>query len=60
MRAVIEAYNQGLFITPVVAPAVAEKDALIRFALMATHSFDQVDEAVDKLTRIFKHFEIIE
>ena len=29
-----EAYRQGVFITPVIAPAVPEKDVLIRFALM--------------------------
>lgn len=53
------AYEQGVFITPVIAPAVAEKDVLIRFALMATHTCAQVDEAVDKLTTIFKNCEVI-
>ncbi len=53
------AYEQGVFITPVIAPAVPEKDVLIRFALMATHSIEQVDEAVEKLTKIFKQLEII-
>ena len=53
------AYEQGVFITPVIAPAVPEKDVLIRFALMATHSIEQVDEAVEKLTKIFKQIEII-
>ena len=53
------AYEQGVFITPVIAPAVPEKDVLIRFALMATHSFEQVDEAIEKLTKIFKSLEII-
>ena len=53
------AYENGIFITPVIAPAVPEKDALIRFALMATHSMDQVDEAIDKLTKIFKELEVI-
>ena len=53
------AYEAGVFITPVVAPAVPEKDVLIRFALMATHSFEQVDEAVEKLTSIFKELEVI-
>ncbi len=53
------AYEQGVFITPVIAPAVPEKDVLIRFALMATHSIEQVDEAVEKLTKIFKSLEII-
>ena len=53
MRIVRAAYEQGLFMTPVIAPAVPENDVLIRFALMATHSIAQVDEAVEKLTAIF-------
>jgi 8-amino-7-oxononanoate synthase len=53
------AYEAGVFITPVIAPAVPEKDVLIRFALMATHTIEQVDEAVEKLTKIFKQLEII-
>ena len=53
------AYEAGVFISTVIAPAVPEKDVLIRFALMATHSFEQVDEAVEKLTSIFKELEVI-
>ena len=53
------AYEQGVFITPVIAPAVPEKDVLIRFALMATHTVEQVDEAVEKLTKIFKSLNVI-
>lgn len=59
MKVVMEAYREGVFITPVIAPAVAEKDVLIRFALMATHERSHVDEAVGKLTKIFKSLEII-
>ena len=59
MTVVKMAYEAGVFITPVIAPAVPEKDVLIRFALMATHSIEQVDEAVEKLTKIFKQLEII-
>lgn len=54
------AYDQGVFITPVIAPAVPENDVLIRFALMATHSIAQVDEAVEKLSAIFKQVGVIE
>ena len=46
--------DDGVFVTPVIAPAVPENDALIRFALMATHTFEQVDEAIDKITKAFK------
>ena len=60
MKIVRLAYEQGVFITPVIAPAVPESDVLIRFALMATHTVDQVDEAVEKLTAIFKELGVIE
>ncbi len=52
--------EDGIFVTPVIAPAVPENDALIRFALMATHTFEQVDEALDKITKAFKEAQIIE
>ncbi len=60
MKVVTMAYEKGVFITPVIAPAVPENDVLIRFALMATHSIEQVDFAVDVLTGIFKELGIIE
>lgn len=59
MKIVRMAYDQGVFITPVIAPAVPEKDVLIRFALMATHSCAQVDEAVGKLAAIFREVGVI-
>ncbi|MCR5644955.1 MAG: aminotransferase class I/II-fold pyridoxal phosphate-dependent enzyme [Bacteroidales bacterium] len=51
--------EDGIFVTPVIAPAVPENDALIRFALMATHTFEQVDEAIDKITKAFKEIGVI-
>ena len=60
MAIVRKAYEQGVFITPVIAPAVPESDVLIRFALMATHSIAQVDEAVGVLTGIFREMGVIE
>lgn len=60
MKIVNMALDEGIFITPVIAPAVPEKDVLIRFALMATHTIAQVDEAVEKLARIFKEMGVIE
>lgn len=59
MTVVRMALNEGVFITPVIAPAVPEKDVMIRFALMATHTCSQVDIAVEKLTKIFKQLDII-
>ena len=53
------AFDEGVFINPVIPPACAPQDTLLRFALMATHTKEQVDVAVEKLTRIFKTLEII-
>lgn len=54
-----EAYEQGVFINPVVPPAVASSDTLIRFSLMATHTREQIDRAVEVLHNIFRKYEII-
>ena len=59
MQIVTLAYNEGVFITPVIAPAAPEKDVLIRFALMATHTKEHIDIAVEKLTKIFKQLGVI-
>jgi 8-amino-7-oxononanoate synthase len=51
--------GEGIFVNPVVSPAVPKEDCLIRFSLMATHTNKQVDEAVEKITRVSKMLEII-
>jgi len=43
--------EEGVFVNPVVSPAVPAEASLIRFSLMATHSFNQIERAVDKLAR---------
>lgn len=40
-------FDAGLFINPVVSPAVPSEESLIRFSLMATHSTAQIDRAID-------------
>ena len=45
------AYNAGVFINPVIPPACAPVDTLVRFALMATN--EQVERAVKALKKIF-------
>ena len=47
-------YEEGVFVNPVVAPAVAPEDTLIRFSLMATHTYEQLDRAINTIERIFK------
>jgi 7-keto-8-aminopelargonate synthetase-like enzyme len=46
--------QNGVFVNPVVSPAVPSDSSLIRFSLMATHSFEQIETAIDKLTIAFK------
>ena len=53
------AFDEGVFINPVIPPACAPQDTLVRFALMATHTKEHVDIAVDKLTKVFRQLEII-
>ncbi|NDW13576.1 aminotransferase class I/II-fold pyridoxal phosphate-dependent enzyme [Bacteroides sp. 214] len=53
------AFDEGVFINPVIPPACSPEDTLIRFSLMATHTIDQIDYAVDKLIVCFKKMGII-
>ena len=53
-------FNEGVFVNPVVSPAVAPHDTLIRFSLMATHTEDQVAYALEKVEKVFKKYGIIE
>ncbi len=46
--------DSGVFVNPVVSPAVPSDSSLLRFSLMATHTFDQIDEAIDKIAKAFK------
>lgn len=53
------AFDEGIFINPVIPPACAPQDTLVRVALMATHTKEQVDFAVEKLAKCFKALGII-
>ena len=52
-------FEEGIFVNPVVPPGVSAEDTLIRFSLMATHTIDQVDKAIDKITKVFRQLDII-
>jgi 8-amino-7-oxononanoate synthase len=43
--------EDGVFVNPVVSPGVPKEDSLIRFSLMATHTFEQLDMAIDKIAK---------
>ena len=53
------AFREGVFINPVIPPACAPQDTLVRFALMATHTREQVDRGIDILLRVFRELDII-
>ncbi|MDD5779772.1 MAG: aminotransferase class I/II-fold pyridoxal phosphate-dependent enzyme [Bacteroidales bacterium] len=57
--ATARAFDEGVFINPVIPPACAPQDTLVRVALMATHTHEQVDRAVTALLKVFRELEII-
>jgi len=57
--ATMMAFKEGVFINPVIPPACAPQDTLVRVALMATHTKEQVDFAVEKLSKVFRELGVI-
>ncbi len=53
------AYDAGVFINPVIPPACAPQDTLVRFALMATHTKEQVERGVEILKKILQEQGVI-
>ena len=51
--------EEGIFVNPVVSPAVAPQDTLIRFSLMATHTMEQVTVALEKIQKVFRAHDLI-
>lgn len=52
-------FDEGVFVNPVIPPACSPEDTLIRFSLMATHTKEQIDIAIEKLVKCFKKLEIL-
>jgi 7-keto-8-aminopelargonate synthetase-like enzyme len=46
--------EEGVFVNPVVSPAVPPGQELIRISLMATHTDKQIDFALEKLGKVGK------
>ena len=51
--------DEGIFVNPVVSPAVAPQNTLIRFSLMATHTKEQVTRALEAIQKVFKAHGVI-
>ena len=54
-----ELSDAGIFVNPVVSPAVAPHDTLIRFSLMATHTKEQVTIALETIQNVFRKYNLI-
>lgn len=44
--------KEGVFVNPVVSPATSSDASLIRFSLMATHTKEQIDFAIEKMVKV--------
>ena len=44
--------KNGIYVNPVVHPAVDKGRAILRFSLMATHTKEQIDRAVEQLVKV--------
>lgn len=44
--------ERGVFVNPVVSPAVPSTSSLIRYSLMATHTIEQIDRSVEVMTKV--------
>jgi 7-keto-8-aminopelargonate synthetase-like enzyme len=51
--------NEGVFVNPVVSPAVPSDSSLIRFSLMANHTRVQIDKAIDTCYKVAKQLHIL-
>lgn len=47
-----ELFEEGVFVNTVLPPATAPNECLLRISLMATHSHELIDEAVEKIRKI--------
>jgi 8-amino-7-oxononanoate synthase len=60
LKLTLSLLDDGIFVNPVVSPAVPKNDCLIRYSLMATHTREQVDISVEKITRAAKALGILD
>ncbi|MCB1184790.1 aminotransferase class I/II-fold pyridoxal phosphate-dependent enzyme [bacterium] len=51
--------DEGVFVNPVISPAVDEGNALIRLSLMATHTEDEIHKAMDIMVKVARELEIV-
>ena len=52
-------HDEGVFVNPVVPPGVPPGKSLLRLSVMATHTFEHIDFALNKLEKVGREFGII-
>ncbi len=52
--------DEGVFVNPVVSPAVPSDSTLIRFSLMATHTYQQIDQALEACQKVGRKLNLID
>lgn len=52
-------FDEGVFVNSVLPPATAPSECLLRVSLMASHTKELIDEAVEIIERVLKEFDII-
>lgn len=50
--------EEQVFVNPVVSPAVRAEDSLIRLSLMATHSYEQIEMAINKIYKVAQQLDV--
>jgi len=51
--------DEGVFVNPVVSPGVPPGEELLRVSLMATHTFEQIDRALEKFQKVGRELGMI-
>ena len=58
-RMCVRCWEEGVFVNPIVSPAVDPGNALLRLSLMATHTEDEIHKAMDILTSVGKELGVV-
>ena len=55
----VQCWEEGVFVNPIVSPAVEPGNALLRLSLMATHTEDEIHKAMDIMVKVGKELGVI-
>lgn len=55
----MELEEEGVFVNPVIPPGVPQGKSLLRLSVMATHEFEHIDMAVEKIAKVGKKYNLI-